>query len=265
MLSCRGGQRSGQLRTRVGVGRLVFLYKQATGLSPLLNQHEALACQGVVEGEAGFAGNHAPLPSSLRCPTVGSHQPRQVVKPCTYRRSLWWREAPLLSAHEEGPCLRREGPHRSQVKATQPVNDRARLDQLPLSWVFNCGASSHLQPGSSSSSHRTQNKEVSQRTLQLPSLAGQNPYSLTRTRPQAIPNRPPIACIQLFPEAATKLIRAGPPCLALHHLLNSGDPPRLRLAKWDPRISEVLGCEGVFLGGGAKVPASSHGPSSPKG
>lgn len=170
-----------------------------------------------------------------------------------------------MSAHEEGLCLRREGPHRSQVKATQPVNDRARLDQLPLSWVFNCGASSHLQPGSSSSSHRTQNKEVSQRTPQLPSLAGQNPHSVTRTRPQAIRYTPPIACIQLFPEAATKLIRAGPPCLALHHLLNSGDPPRLRLAKWDPRISEVLGCEGVFLGGGAKVPASSHGPSSPKG
>lgn len=182
-----------------------------------------------------------------------------------------------MSAHEEGLCLRREGPHRSQAKATQPVNDKARLDQLPLNWVFNCGASSHLQPGSSSSFHGTQNKEVSQRTLQLLSpLAGQNPHSLTRTSPQAFPYTP-IACIQLFPEAATKLIHAGPPCrraqarhaphpyLALHHLLNSEDSPRPRLTKWDPRISEVLGCGGVFLGGGDKVPASSHRPSSPKG
>lgn len=114
MLSCRGGQRSGQLRTRVGAGRPVFLYKQATGLSPLLNQHEAPAVKEWPRGKLALLETILPSPHLLDAPKWDpiNSQLRQVVRPCTYRRSLWW-EAPLLSADEEGLCLRREDPHRS--------------------------------------------------------------------------------------------------------------------------------------------------------
>lgn len=170
----------------------------------------------------------------------------------------------------KGLCLGRKGLHKSQAKTTQPGSDRARLDPLPLSQVFNWGAASCLQPPSQDSEQ--QGKSGDSSSWQR---AGQNQHSLTRPQGPAFPGMPTCHSSwtsELFPKRPRSSHKQTPiptctgphvphPCAALHHLLNSMPLPNPRCTKWDPQTPEVLLSWGVILGGGANASASSHRPS----